>query len=181
MHTTVSVSPSNSQSVSQQVSRWVSQSISMSVCQSVSQSVSQPVNQSVNYWISCISHNVDCMSDQTCSQFYISFPSMSIRGKIWYKNMIPCIKFSVLSIIQVKTHEEMNWVPNHSSNKIWNILASKFWILKNLEHVLGDQLILVYTKLLFDAMLISTNIFKFSDAELRPPFWVACFPFINKL
>ena len=95
--------------------------------------------------------------------------------------MILCIKFSVLSIIQVKTHEKMNWVPNHSSNKIWNILVSKFWSLKNLEHVLGDQLILVYTKLLFDEMLISTNIFKFWDAELRSPFWVACFPFINKL
>ena len=49
----------------------------------------------------------------------------------------------------------MNRVPNHSSNKIWNILASEFWILKNLEHVLGDQLILVYTKLLFDEMLIN--------------------------
>ena len=49
--------------------------------------------------------------------------------------MILCIKFSVLSIIQVKTHEKMNWVPNHSSNKIWNILVSKFWILKDLEHV----------------------------------------------
>ena len=95
--------------------------------------------------------------------------------------MILCIKFSVLSIIQVKTHEKMNRVPNHSSNKIWNILASEFWILKNLEHVLGDQLILVYTKLLFDEMLISTNVFCFWDAELRPLFWVACFPFINKL
>ena len=95
--------------------------------------------------------------------------------------MILCIKFSVLSIIQVKTHEKMNRVPNHSSNKICNILASECWILKNLEHVLGDQLILVYTKLLFDEMLISTNIFKFWDAELRSPFWVACFPFINKL
>ena len=95
--------------------------------------------------------------------------------------MILRIKFSVLSIIQVKTHEKMNRVPNHSSNNIWNIFASKFWILKNLEHVLGDQPILVYTKLLFDEMLISTNVFNFWDAELRPLLGVACFPFINKL
>ena len=75
--------------------------------------------------------------------------------------MILCIKLSVLSIIQVKTHDKMIRVPNHSSNKIRNILASEFRILKNLEHVLGDQLILVYTKLLFDEMLISTNVFYF--------------------
>ena len=103
--------------------------------------------------------------------------------KIDTKNMILCIKLSVLSIIQVKTHEKMNRVPNHSSNKIWIILAFEFWILKNLEHVLGDQLILpvVHTKLFFDEMLISTNVSNFWDPELRPPFWVACFAFINKL
>ena len=61
----------------------------------------------------------------------VSFTSLVLpcrkEGKFDTKNTILCFKLSVLSIIQVKTHEKMNKVPYHSASKIWDFLASKFW------------------------------------------------------
>ena len=64
--------------------------------------------------------------------------------------MILCIKLSVLSIIHMKSHEKTNSVPNHSSNKIWNILVSECF---------GWSAHISLNKVFFDEMLISTNVF----------------------
>ena len=96
-------SQSASQSVSQPFSKSVGQLVSQSVIQSVSQSVSQSLaswavshsaSKSVGQpaWVSqsvsdaeCTSHNVDCMSDLTHSQFYISSSSMWKSWELWTK------------------------------------------------------------------------------------------------
>ena len=98
------VSHLNSQSVCKSASQSACQLASQSVCQSVSQTVSQPVSQpasqpvSQSVWHSfrqltsqpvsaagCISHNVDCMSDLTHTQFYISSSSMWKSWELWTK------------------------------------------------------------------------------------------------
>ena len=92
-------SQSASQSISQSFSKSVGQLVSHSVSQQVSQSViSQLGSQSFSQYISwsaslsqsvsdagCTSHNVDCMSDLTHSQFYISSSSMRKSWELWTK------------------------------------------------------------------------------------------------
>ena len=82
-----SISQPFSKSVGQLVSHSVSQSLaSWAVSHSASKSVGQPawVSQSVSD-AECTSHNVDCMSDLTHSQFYISSSSMWKSWELWTK------------------------------------------------------------------------------------------------
>ena len=63
------------------------------------------------------------MPDQSSGQFYISFPSMLERGEIrykkhWVESEFGVLVISAVNLIQVKTHEKKNKVPNHTANKM---------------------------------------------------------------
>ena len=75
--------------VSQPVSHPSSQPVSQSTSQLVSQSGSLILSQSVSD-AGCISHDVDCMSDLTHSQFYISLSSMWKSWELWTKFQPQC-------------------------------------------------------------------------------------------
>ena len=94
------VSQSGSQSFNQSVSLLVNQSVTLPVSQSGSLILSQSVSDA-----GCISHNVDCMSDLTHSQFYISSSSMWKSWELWTKfqpqrqqnsNFFMVFKFQIL-------------------------------------------------------------------------------------